>query len=56
MRDVGVSDKIIMRCKRFRILYPDIKMVDPDRSFDSYVASFEKGYISKKKQSKRKEK
>ena len=54
MRDVGVSDKIILRCKRFRLLYPDIKMIDPTRSFDSYVASFEKGYIPKNRQSKKK--
>ena len=50
MRDVGVSDKVIMRCKRFRLLYPNSKMIDPTRSFDSYVATFERGYISKSRQ------
>jgi len=54
-RDIGVSDKIIMRCKRFRLLYPDSKMIDPTRSFASYVATFEKGYISKSRQRKAKE-
>jgi hypothetical protein len=54
MRDVGVSDKIITRCKRFRLLYPDRKMIDPTKSFDSYVATFEKGYIPKSRQRKRK--
>lgn len=52
VRDVGVSDKIIMRCKRFRVLYPDVTKIDPDRSFDSYVATFEGGYISKNRQRK----
>jgi len=56
IRDVGVSDKIIMRCKRFRRLHPDSKMIDPTRSFDSYVATFEGGYIPKSRQRKRKEK
>jgi hypothetical protein len=55
IRDVGVSDKIIMRCKRFRQLYPDSKMIDPTRSFDSYVASFEGWYIPKGRQRKEKE-
>jgi len=40
-----LSDKMIMRCKRFRVLYPDITKIDPNRSFDSYVATFEGGYI-----------
>ncbi len=52
MRDVEVSDKIIMRCKRFRLLYPDITKIDPNRSFDSYVATFEGGYISKNRRRK----
>jgi hypothetical protein len=54
VRDVEVSDKIIMRCKRFRILYPDVTKVDSNRSFGSYVATFEGGYIPKNR--KRKEK
>jgi hypothetical protein len=47
-RDVGVSDKVITRCIRFRALYPDVAKIDPTRSFDSYVAAFEGGYISKR--------
>jgi len=47
VRDVKASDKTIMRCKRFRALYPDVTKIDPNRSFDSYVATFEGGYISK---------
>jgi len=50
VRDVGVSDKILTRCKRFRLLYPDSKMIDPTRSFDSYVSTFERGYIPKSRQ------
>ncbi len=53
VRDVGVSDKMIMRCKRFRLLYPDRKAIDNDRSFDSYVTTFEGGYLSKRRQEKR---
>lgn len=49
VRDVGVSDKTIMRCKRFRAFYPDISKVDKKRSFDSYVRTFEGGYISRKR-------
>jgi hypothetical protein len=47
IRDVEVSDKILMRCKRFRVNYPDVSRIDPNRSFDSYVATFEGGYIPK---------
>lgn len=49
VREVGISDKIIMRCKRFRLLYPDVTKIDPNRSFDSYVATFESGYIPGKR-------
>lgn len=55
IRDVGVSDKIIARCKRFRFLYPDVTKIDPNRSFDSYVATFEGGYVPDKRR-KQKEK
>lgn len=48
-RDVGVSDNMIMRCRRFRALYPHISRIDKKRSFDSYVATFEGGYISRKR-------
>jgi len=48
-RDLGISSKMILRCKKFRSLYPEIKRIDPEKSFHSYVASFEKGYISRKK-------
>ena len=52
-RDLGVSDKIITRCKRFRLRYPDVTQIDPNRSFDSYVKGFEGGYASPNKLSKR---
>lgn len=53
VRDVGVSDKMITRCRRFRTFYPDISKIDKKRSFDSYVATFEGGYISKKRRRER---
>ncbi len=53
IRDVGVSDKMIVRCKKFRLLYPDISKIDPNRSFDSYVSTFEGGYISAKRRQER---
>ena len=53
IRDVGVSDKMIVRCKKFRLLYPDILKIDPNRSFDSYVSTFEGGYISAKRKQER---
>lgn len=49
IRDVGVSDKIFARCKKFRLLYPDITKIDTKKSFDSYVSTFEGGYISSKR-------
>lgn len=49
IRDTGASEKMLNRCKRFRLLYPDISRIDPSRSFDSYVAMFEGGYISAKR-------
>jgi len=52
-RDVGVSDKTINRCRRFRKLYPDKDNIDSDLSFDRYVSSFEGGYISSKRKRKR---
>ena len=53
VRDVGVSDKMLTRCRKFRLLCPDISKVDPDRSFDSYVSTFEGGYISEKRRRQR---
>ena len=53
VRDVGVSDKMIMRCKRFRALYPNISKIDKKRSFDSYLATFEGSYISRKRKKQR---
>ena len=53
VRDVGVSDKMLARCRRFRLLYPDISKVDPNRSFDSYVKTFEGGYISSQRRQER---
>ncbi len=49
IRDVGISEKILSRCKRFRINYPDLTKIDPARSFDSYIGTFEKGYLSRRK-------
>jgi len=48
MRDVGASIKFITRCERFKLLYPDVKMIDPKRSFWSYIVEFESGYLSHK--------
>lgn len=53
VRDVGVSEKILNRCRRFRKLYPDKDKIDPRISFDRYVSSFEGGYISSKRKRKR---
>jgi hypothetical protein len=53
-RDVGVSDKMLTRCRKFRLLYPDISKVEPSRSFDSYVSTFEGGYLSAKRRQERK--
>ena len=53
VRDVGVSDKMLTRCRKFRLLYPDILKLDPNRSFDSYVSTFEGGYISAKRKQER---
>jgi len=54
VRDVGVSDKMLTRCRKFKLLYSDISKVDPNRSFDSYVSTFEGGYISGKRRQERK--
>lgn len=54
VRDVGVSDKMLTRCRKFRLLYPEISKVDPSKSFDSYVSTFEGGYISAKRKQERK--
>ncbi len=51
-RDAGVSDKIILRCRRFRLLYKDVSKIDKRRSFNSYVGEFEKGYLSRQRKGK----
>lgn len=43
-RDTGISERILARCKRFKATYPVAAKIEPSRSFDSYVAEFEKGY------------
>ena len=53
VRDVGVSDKMLTRCRKFRLRFPDISKVDSNRSFDSYVSTFEGGYISSKRRQER---
>lgn len=45
VRDAGISDKMINRCIKFRDYHPDISKIEVGRSFDSYVATFEKSYI-----------
>ncbi len=52
-RDAQISDKMLQRCKKFRWLYPDLSKIDPKRSFDSYVSTFEGGYISVKRKQER---
>lgn len=54
VRDVGVSDKMLTRCRKFRLRYPAISKIEPSRSFDSYVSTFEGGYISEKRKQERK--
>jgi hypothetical protein len=49
VRDTGVSVSTLERCKKFRLFYPDISTIDPDRSFNSYVSLFESGYVSGKR-------
>ena len=48
-RDTGVSERIINRCKKFRSRYPDVSDINLGRSFNSYVETFEGGYISAKR-------
>jgi hypothetical protein len=51
-RDTGISEKMITRCKKFRLRYPDINEMDLSRSFNSYVETFEGGYISARRKQK----
>lgn len=46
-RDLGISRNIVRRCRRFLTLYPERTMIDPHRSWTSYLKTFEKGYTSK---------
>ncbi len=48
-RDAGISISTLTRCKKFRVSYPDMSTIDPDKSFNSYVSLFESGYISVKR-------
>ncbi len=41
-RDLGISERTLYRCRKFRILYPDNSIIEPVRSFNSYVSSYEK--------------
>jgi len=54
VRGAGISDKMLTRSRKFRLRYPDILKLDPNRSFDSYVSTFEGGYISAKRRQERK--
>lgn len=51
-RDTGVSKKMINRCKKFRLRYPDVSEINLRKSFNSYVETFEGGYISVKRKQK----
>jgi hypothetical protein len=53
-RDTSTSEKMINRCKKFRFRYPDINDVDPSKSFNNYIETFEGGYISAKRKQERK--
>jgi len=53
IRDIGVSHQFINRCKQFRLLYPDISKIDLNKSFNSYVETFERGYVSAKRRQRR---
>jgi hypothetical protein len=44
IRDLGISKNLVRRCRLFRITYPDIRMIDPQRSWTSYLKTLEKGY------------
>jgi len=48
-RDTGVSEKMINRCKKLRSRYPDVSEINLGRAFNSYVETFERGYISAKR-------
>jgi hypothetical protein len=48
-RDTGVSVSTLTRCKKFRLCYPDISTIDQDKSFNSYLSLFERGYNSVKR-------
>ncbi|MFW6118578.1 MAG: hypothetical protein ACOC6R_03695 [Chloroflexota bacterium] len=54
IRDIGASEKMIHRCKKFRSRYPDINNVNLGRSFNNYVETFEGGYISARRKRERK--
>jgi len=51
-RDTGISEKLISRCKKFRLHYPNISEIDLNRSFNSYTETFEGGYISANRRQK----
>jgi len=52
-RDVGTSEKMTSRCRKFRWRYPDVSEIDLSKSFNSYVETFERGYVSAKRRRKR---
>ncbi len=49
VRDTGMSERMISRCKKFRLRYSNIKEIDLSRTFDSYIKTFEQSYVSAKK-------
>jgi hypothetical protein len=52
IRDTGTSEKMVTRCKKFRSRYPNINEVDFNKSFNSYIETFEGGYVSAKRKRK----
>lgn len=48
-RDLGISKNLVRRCRRWRSLYPEMSMIDPRRSWTSYLKDFEKGYASRRR-------
>lgn len=39
-RDIGISESMISRCKKFRLKYPDVIQIDPEKNFNYYLNTF----------------
>jgi len=44
VRDLGISENLVRRCRLFRTIYPSRSMIDPRRPWTSYLKTLEKGY------------